>query len=195
MENRGRVRWALWRWPPIEPGVEDGFDGAIGPGADLDGPLGGGLEARRAKGSGEADDAETGISMGNPQFKRSTAVTPMKARSTSLAASRTAAATRGRPAPADYFVFSAVESAPTNRVFRYRVGQENARARIRLAQPHGSVPLERSSGRPMRTWPSDARQKKPTSRRKRPAHASNADQLQEVEPLEPTSSCSTPARQ
>ena len=60
MKDRGRVRWALWRGSPIELVVEDGFDGAIGPGADLDGPLGGGLDARRAKGTGEPDDAETG---------------------------------------------------------------------------------------------------------------------------------------
>jgi transposase len=60
MEDRGRVRWALWRGSPIEFVVEDGFDGAICPGADLDGALGGGLEARRAEGAGEANDAETG---------------------------------------------------------------------------------------------------------------------------------------
>src|ERR1700691_2103616 len=60
MEDRGRVRWALWRGPPVELVVEDGFDGAIGPGADLDGPLGGGLDARCAKGTGKTNDAETG---------------------------------------------------------------------------------------------------------------------------------------
>ena len=60
MEDRGRVRGALWRGPLVELVVEDGFDGAIGPGADLDGPLGGGLDARRAKGTGKTDDAETG---------------------------------------------------------------------------------------------------------------------------------------
>src|SRR3984885_179400 len=60
MEDRGRVRGALWRGPPVELVVEDGFDGAIGPGADLDGPVGGGLDARRAKGTGKTDDAETG---------------------------------------------------------------------------------------------------------------------------------------
>ena len=49
MKDRGGVRGALWRGPPIELVVEDGFDGAIGPGADLDGPLGGDLDARRAK--------------------------------------------------------------------------------------------------------------------------------------------------
>jgi hypothetical protein len=60
MEDRGRVRRALWRGSPIELVVEDGFDGAIGPGADLDGPFGGGLEARHAKGADKPDDAETG---------------------------------------------------------------------------------------------------------------------------------------
>ena len=60
MEDRGGVRGAPGRRPPIKLVVEDGFDGAVGPGADLDGPLGGGLDARRAEGAGEADDAETG---------------------------------------------------------------------------------------------------------------------------------------
>jgi len=60
MKDRGGVRGALWRGPPIEPGVEDGFDGAIGPGADLDGALGGGLDARRAERADEPHDAETG---------------------------------------------------------------------------------------------------------------------------------------
>jgi hypothetical protein len=40
--------------------IEDGFDGAIGPGTDLDGPLGGGLDARRAKRACEPNNAETG---------------------------------------------------------------------------------------------------------------------------------------
>ena len=60
MKDRGRLRGAFRRRLPIKLVVEDGFDGAIGPGADLDGPLGGGLDARRAKGTGEPDDAETG---------------------------------------------------------------------------------------------------------------------------------------
>src|SRR6478736_2716210 len=60
MADRGRLRGALWRGPPIEPGVEDGFDGAVGPGADFDGPLGGGFDARRAIRAGETHDAETG---------------------------------------------------------------------------------------------------------------------------------------
>ena len=40
------VRGAPGRRPPVELVVEDGFDGAVGPGADLDGALGGGF--RRA---------------------------------------------------------------------------------------------------------------------------------------------------
>ena len=60
VSDRGCVRGAFWRGPSIEFVVEDGFEGAIGPGADLDGPLGGGLDARRAKGADEPDDAETG---------------------------------------------------------------------------------------------------------------------------------------
>ena len=59
-EGSGVLRGALWRGPPIELVVEDGFDGAIGPGADLDGALGGRLDARGAKRAGETHDAETG---------------------------------------------------------------------------------------------------------------------------------------
>ena len=60
MADRGALRGALGRGPPIELVVEDGFDGAIGPGADLDGPFGGRLDARRAIGADEPDDTETG---------------------------------------------------------------------------------------------------------------------------------------
>ena len=60
MKDRGGVRGALWRGPPIEPGIEDGFDRAIGPGADLDGALGSGLDARGAERADETHDAETG---------------------------------------------------------------------------------------------------------------------------------------
>src|SRR5258708_23968087 len=60
MKDRGGVRGARWRGPPIEPGIEDGFDGAIGRGADLDGALGGGLDPRRAERADEPHDAETG---------------------------------------------------------------------------------------------------------------------------------------
>ena len=60
VKDRSGVRGAPGRRPPIELVVEDGFDGAVGPGADLDGPLGGGFEARGAEGAGEANNAETG---------------------------------------------------------------------------------------------------------------------------------------
>ena len=60
MKDRGSVRGALWRGPPIEPGIEDGFDRAIGPGADLDGALGSGLDARGAERADKTHDAETG---------------------------------------------------------------------------------------------------------------------------------------
>ena len=60
MADRGRLRGALWRGPSIEIVVEDGFDGAVGSGTDLDGALGGRFDARRAKRADEPDDAETG---------------------------------------------------------------------------------------------------------------------------------------
>jgi hypothetical protein len=60
MADRSRVRGAPGRRPLIELGVEDGFDGAIGPGADLDCVFGGGLDARGAVGADETDDAEAG---------------------------------------------------------------------------------------------------------------------------------------
>ena len=60
MADRSGVRGAPGRRPPIELVVEDGFDGAVGPGADLDGPLCGRLDARRAVGAGEPHDAEAG---------------------------------------------------------------------------------------------------------------------------------------
>jgi hypothetical protein len=60
MKDRGGVCGARWRGPPIEPGIEDGFDRAIGPGADLDGALGGGLDPRRAERADEPHYAETG---------------------------------------------------------------------------------------------------------------------------------------
>ena len=60
MEDRGRVRGALWRGPLVELVIEDGFDGAIGSGADLDGPLGSGLDARGAERADKTHDAETG---------------------------------------------------------------------------------------------------------------------------------------
>jgi hypothetical protein len=60
VKDRSGLRGALGRGPPIELVVEDGFDRAIGPGADLDGALGGGLDARRAERACEPNDAETG---------------------------------------------------------------------------------------------------------------------------------------
>ena len=44
VEDRRSVRGALARRTPIELVVEDGFDRAVGPGADIDGALGGGLQ-------------------------------------------------------------------------------------------------------------------------------------------------------
>ncbi len=60
MADRGRLRGTLRRGPPIELVFEDGFDGAVGPGADLDGALRGRLDARGAIGADETDDAEAG---------------------------------------------------------------------------------------------------------------------------------------
>src|SRR6516225_12456665 len=60
MADRRGVRGAPGRRPPIELVVEDGFDGAVGPGSDLDGPLGGRLDAGGAVGAGETHDAEAG---------------------------------------------------------------------------------------------------------------------------------------
>lgn len=60
MEDRSRVRGALWRGLPIELVVEDGFDRAIGLGADRDGAFGRGLDALDPIRAGKTDDAETG---------------------------------------------------------------------------------------------------------------------------------------
>src|SRR5271166_6699444 len=60
LADRGRLRGTVGRGPPIELVVEDGFDGAIGPGADLDGALGGRFDPHCAKGADQTDDAETG---------------------------------------------------------------------------------------------------------------------------------------
>jgi hypothetical protein len=60
VSDRGGLRGALWRGGSIELVVENGFDGAVGPGADLDGPFGGGFDARRAKSADEPNNAETG---------------------------------------------------------------------------------------------------------------------------------------
>src|ERR1700739_2116319 len=60
MADRSGVRGAPGRRPPIELGVEDGFDGAVGLGANLDRPLRGRLDARGAVRAGEPHDAEAG---------------------------------------------------------------------------------------------------------------------------------------
>jgi hypothetical protein len=67
---------------------------------------------------GAPDHAWPARSPGNPQFKRSTAAPSVKARPASLVVSRTAAAARGHPHRPNDFIFSTVESAPTNRVFQ-----------------------------------------------------------------------------
>src|ERR1700751_1279012 len=60
VKDRSGLCGALGRGPPIEPGIEDGFDGAIGRGSDLDGALGSSLDARGAERAGETHNAETG---------------------------------------------------------------------------------------------------------------------------------------
>lgn len=52
MEDRGRVRGALWRRLPIELVVEDGFHGAVVLRADLYGAFRRGLDALGAIGAG-----------------------------------------------------------------------------------------------------------------------------------------------
>ncbi len=59
MQDRRSVRGALWRGTTIELVVEDGFDGAVGARADLDGAFGAGLKALGAKEAGEPDNAQT----------------------------------------------------------------------------------------------------------------------------------------
>ena len=59
MEDRDPVR-GLLRRVAIEVVVEDGFDRAVGAGADVERPAGGGLEPRGAERLGQTDDAETG---------------------------------------------------------------------------------------------------------------------------------------
>ena len=60
MEDRQAVRGALGRGLAIELVVEDGFDRAVGAGADLDGAHGGRFDARAAEGAGQPDDAKAG---------------------------------------------------------------------------------------------------------------------------------------
>ena len=110
------------------------------------------------------DHARPARSRGKPQFQRSPPASSMKARSTPLAASRTAAAARGHPAPADDFVFSTVESAPPNRVFQgVRSGAGRAPTRVASGKarswcpPEAEVPAFKpwslwKSGRPNLSW-------------------------------------------
>jgi len=58
--DRGRVRGAFWRRLPIELVVENGFDRAVGLGADLYGARRRGFDALEPIGPDKADDAETG---------------------------------------------------------------------------------------------------------------------------------------
>jgi len=74
----------------IELGVQDGFDGAVGFGADLDRPLGGGFDAASTVGTGQAHDTKAGpvalLRMG-AAFKTSMPLTVTRA-STSARAKR-----------------------------------------------------------------------------------------------------------
>ena len=60
MQDRRSVRGALARGTPVKVVVQDGFDRAVGAGADVDGAFGGGVQALGAMGTGEPDDAQTG---------------------------------------------------------------------------------------------------------------------------------------
>ena len=51
MQDRRSVRGALARGTPVEAVVEDGFDRAVGPRADVDGAFGGGFQALGAIGT------------------------------------------------------------------------------------------------------------------------------------------------
>ena len=57
MLDRLRVRGALGRGAPIKIVVENGFDRAVGPGADIEGSLGGRLQALGSVRAREPDDA------------------------------------------------------------------------------------------------------------------------------------------
>ena len=59
MKNQRCVRAPLLRWTPIKVVVEDGFDRAIGPGANVDGAISGGLHAVGAKRTHQPDNAKT----------------------------------------------------------------------------------------------------------------------------------------
>ena len=56
--DRGRARGAFWRRLPIELVVEDGFDRAVGLGANGDGALRRGFDAFGAIGAGKTNDAD-----------------------------------------------------------------------------------------------------------------------------------------
>src|SRR5271163_2810973 len=60
VQDRRSVRGALARGTPVEAVVEDGFDRAVGPRADVDGAFGGGFQALGAMGTREPDDAQAG---------------------------------------------------------------------------------------------------------------------------------------
>ena len=58
MLDRLRVRGALGCGAPIEVVVEDGFDRAVGPGADIEGALGGRLQTRGSVRPREPNNAQ-----------------------------------------------------------------------------------------------------------------------------------------
>ena len=59
MQDRRAIRCASMCGLAIEIVVENGFDRAVGPGADLERPRGSGLNTIDAEGFGQSDDAET----------------------------------------------------------------------------------------------------------------------------------------
>ena len=60
VEDRHAVGTAMRGGVAIEVVVEDGFDGAVGPGADVERPCRGRLHPLRAEGFDQPDDAEAG---------------------------------------------------------------------------------------------------------------------------------------
>src|SRR5271167_3099344 len=60
VQDRRSLRGALARGTPVKVVVEDGFDRAVGPRADVDGAFGGGFQSLGAMGTREPDDAQTG---------------------------------------------------------------------------------------------------------------------------------------
>src|SRR5260370_32821977 len=59
MEDRHAVRGALFGGVAIEIVVEDRLERSVGPGADIEGPRRGRLDALGAEGFDQTDDAET----------------------------------------------------------------------------------------------------------------------------------------